>query len=151
MAKRRVILNEDQLPDFGGGSSEGLFTPTLIDSGGGYTYTLSASFGMYKKIGKAVFFNVLIGISSTSGSLGGTLRVGGLPFTSESLTANYSNLTLGLINGTNWTTAQLDSVQSAIGSNQNEIRFTTKFSTAELAAPSITAGILRISGTYFTN
>jgi len=59
---------------------EGTFTPTYQSSGGGESITYDNQLGTYTKIGRKVFFKLVLGTDSISGGTG-NIRIGGLPFT----------------------------------------------------------------------
>tara|TARA_R110000822_G_scaffold114168_1_gene245614 strand:- start:33 stop:542 length:510 start_codon:yes stop_codon:yes gene_type:complete len=98
MAKRRVILNEDQIPDSAGGVGEApidgnqyvrsdatwenfiqesAFTPTLTASGLSFTYIAQSA--VVKKIGMVLFFRIQINFSATGTPAGGSLKINGIP------------------------------------------------------------------------
>lgn len=64
----------------------GTFTPTLVDSSGGATYSFGVVNGTYYKVGKMVHFRVVFGNISTTGIPTGSLRVGNLPFATDNTT-----------------------------------------------------------------
>ena len=62
--------------------SEGSWTPTLIDSGGGRTYTLSAATGRWSKISNLVWLTGNVTINTQTGLATGDLVMDALPFAS---------------------------------------------------------------------
>lgn len=101
---------------------EGTFTPTYVPSGGG-TITYANQVGRYVKVGQFVFCTVEMSTNSVS-ALSGSMQIGGLPFTSQTVSyggtisvgyvANFSNNapTRGYVNS-NATTAYLTLATSA--------------------------------------
>lgn len=63
--------------------TEGTWTPTLTDSGGGRTYTLSAATGRWSKISNLVLVTGNVTINTQTGTGTGELIMGPLPFTSS--------------------------------------------------------------------
>ncbi len=55
------------------------FTPTLIDEGGGATYTLSQAIGDYTRFGPVTVVKIFIETSGTTGTPTGTLIIGNVP------------------------------------------------------------------------
>ena len=64
--------------------TSGSFSPTLIDAGGGATYSSTAT-GRYNKVGDLVTVSVRFLSISTSGTPTGTLRIENLPFGVDNL------------------------------------------------------------------
>jgi len=73
---------------------EGTWSPTLLP--GTYTYSLAAA--EYFKIGRRVFLNGAVGISSTGSVTANSVNIGGLPF---AITSNYNSLNIGYYSGFN--------------------------------------------------
>jgi len=71
---------------------EGTWTPVLSDG----TNTATASFanGFYTKIGRVVFISCRL-ITTSLGSVTGSLRITGLPFTSSATTASHGSVSVG--------------------------------------------------------
>jgi|TARA_R110000850_G_scaffold276498_2_gene418736 hypothetical protein len=63
---------------------EGTFTPTIFGSTTTGTPSYSSQVGDYTKIGDRVLFNILVQLSSGANTLGGDVKIGGLPFTAGS-------------------------------------------------------------------
>ncbi len=81
-ASQNASANANTLDDY----EEGMFTPTIVSSGGG-TPTYAQQSGGYTKIGQLVQFQIGV-ILATLGTLAaGNIMVGGLPF------ASHGNLT----------------------------------------------------------
>jgi len=59
---------------------EGTFTPIYVSTGGGESVTYDNQAGAYTKIGRTVFFKIVLGTDAISGG-SGTINLGGLPFT----------------------------------------------------------------------
>lgn len=66
---------------------EGTFTPTIAGSGTSGTGTYTTQIGRYTKIGRKVYFNVVLTWTNLTGATG-ILVVNGLPFTSANVTSN---------------------------------------------------------------
>lgn len=77
------------------------FTPTLIDAGGGATYTLNGPFGQIYRIGRFIQVYVAMTVTSTSGTPTGALRIGGI--TGGFGINGVVNGTLRLFSGSNQT------------------------------------------------
>jgi hypothetical protein len=81
----------------------GTFTPTIQDSSlsdaEGQTYTWQR--GFYIKIGKLVFINIGLNVSSI-GTLTGAerMKIGGLPFANSSTSNNHASVTIGNMSNT---------------------------------------------------
>lgn len=75
----------------------GSFTPTVTASGTPPTVTYSVQIGRYTRVGNRCFIQGTVTLASASGGTG-TVRIGGLPFTSEATTNNNSYLTLNVAN-----------------------------------------------------
>lgn len=67
---------------------EGTFTPTILGTSTPGTQTYSVQVGTYTKIGDRVFYDIYITMTAVDGTTAGNLRVGGLPFTANSLANN---------------------------------------------------------------
>lgn len=65
----------------GAGSTEGTFSVTLTDTGGGATYTTGFNSGKYVKIGTTIIIHLTVQGINTTGTPTGFLRMQGLPFT----------------------------------------------------------------------
>lgn len=70
---------------------EGTFTPAITFGGGntGITYNASSTGGTYTKIGKKVFYNLVVVLTS-KGSSTGVIRITGLPFASPNIVTGSS-------------------------------------------------------------
>jgi hypothetical protein len=73
---------------------EGTWSPTLFGSTTAGTNTYLFATGRYTKIGRAVVLQFKIRISTTA-SMAGNLRLGGLPFTAESGTDYDTAISIG--------------------------------------------------------
>jgi hypothetical protein len=72
---------------------EGTFTPTLIGSTSGAAGSYTAQVGHYVKIGKFVYFQCRVTISSV-GTITGSVEIGGLPFTTHNVANGYGAATV---------------------------------------------------------
>jgi len=79
---------------------EGTFTPGLsgnLGSGSGVNFSIRNAF--YTKVGRAVFFNIHISLSSwSSGPSGSSTIITGLPFANENTTGNNASVYIGQCN-----------------------------------------------------
>ena len=71
----------------------GTFTPIAFGTSSAGTATYAYQHGQYTKIGRLVFFDLIIGWSSHTGT--GNLRIGGLPLAKSNIANNYANLIIG--------------------------------------------------------
>lgn len=125
------------------------FTPTLIDNGGGATYSASTISGEYTKIEDQVSFTLFFNAISTSGSPSGQLRVNGLPYTGTpdqySFTVStffggsvpFYSISAELLPGTS---TLVFKYQDALDGNM----------TATLSSTTFTGGSIVISGNYIS-
>jgi hypothetical protein len=81
---------------------EGTFTPTATASGAIAGFTYVSQVANYVKIGKTVYINLNIQISSLAGGSSGNLRIGNLPFT-VSTTPTYGALAISFVEQTGGT------------------------------------------------
>jgi hypothetical protein len=64
-----------------------------VDTAGTNTYSYQE--GFYYKIGKRVFFDIMLQVSSKDAAMSGNLRIGGLPFTAENMSNHYAACSIG--------------------------------------------------------
>jgi hypothetical protein len=83
--------NANKLDDY----EEGTFTPTLYGASSAGTTTYATVTGTYTKVGNRCTVNFVCNVTATTGT--GSLRLGGLPFTSSG-----ENTTAIMINNLNW-------------------------------------------------
>lgn len=145
-----VNLRTYGLPDEDGDfvvENSGIFTPTLIDLGGGATYSAGAATGSYEKVGNLVFVELTMSTISTSGTPSGILQLQSLPF------APVDNCALNVIQATGFTGAIITNALTGYSTGGN-IQFQEQRGSGTLMA-NITfngtgAAVLRVSGTYKT-
>ncbi len=79
---------------------EGTFSPSISGNlGGASGVNFSVRNGFYTKVGRAVFFNIHISLSSwSSGPSGSSTTINGLPFTNENTTGNNASVYIGQCN-----------------------------------------------------
>ncbi|WP_299105563.1 hypothetical protein [uncultured Tenacibaculum sp.] len=133
---------------------EGIFTPTLIDLGGGATYTSNTSKGKYVRVGNKITFSVNISGINTVGTPTGQFRVGALPF---EVVDNHTGNVITFSGGNE----EFYAIHPAIYSSQgNIIAFNkTTSNTSGLSnsgndfvfAVVFNNGIVQLAGTYITN
>jgi hypothetical protein len=108
---RRLALLEKQLAYLQSivvnpGLSQGTFTPTFLGTTIAGTFTYATQKGFYWRIGDMVSLIGQVGISAIAVAPTGTMRIGGLPFTSN---ANYNGgLNLNRISNINYTNTAFD-------------------------------------------
>lgn len=125
------------------------FFPTLIDTTGGATYSISGNSFYYKK-GNVVHFNVSMGVINSTGTPSGFLEIRNLPFTPKRPTG----VTLGnlVFSGTSDVVAESFSLE--LVATNNAILFRRRIfnnsSFGFMPSPVMTNGIIRVSGTYIT-
>lgn len=140
-------ITKKQFNDNGVVASEGTFTPTITDGGGGATYSSTIITGKYYKIGKKVFIRVNIQGINTTGTPSGQLRIGGLPFTPDD---EYSIGVSAITNiGTNF-----GMITARTSSLVNYLLFEHNFSVDDtlftLSSTTINSGEIQLSGEYLT-
>lgn len=128
-------------------NQNGTFTPTLVDLGGGATYSASTANGSYEKIGNLVFIELEMSTISTTGTPSGILQLQSLPF------SPVDNCALNVIQVTGFTGATINNTLTGYSTGGN-IQFQEQRGGATLMA-NITfngtgAAVLRVSGTYKT-
>jgi hypothetical protein len=87
-ATQSASSNANTLDDY----EEGTFTPTAQGSTTAGTASYTVQIGRYTKIGNRVFY--MLYITYTSGTGSGSMRIGGLPFTSNSTANNFPVATI---------------------------------------------------------
>jgi hypothetical protein len=97
---------------------EGTWTPAVQSTGGNPTvvYAANGQRGYYTKIGRVVYFQAFLNISTISGGAG-DLICGGLPFTAAGDTTvlrTWGNIVIGT-NGVNWGTSKTALAGYAMG------------------------------------
>tara|TARA_R110000737_G_C14624761_1_gene494678 strand:+ start:73294 stop:75051 length:1758 start_codon:yes stop_codon:yes gene_type:complete len=133
--------------------SEGSFTATLSDVGGGATYTIGSQICNYYRVGKLVSFALRLSSISTSGTASGTLTIGGLPFNMNTGIQNIFPVNMQGASGVTWysinafgrnaTGKELSfKIQSTLDANHDSTFVT---------GMSFTGGAINITGSYFTN
>jgi hypothetical protein len=98
---------------------EGTWTPTITASNSNPSVTYSIQTGFYTKIGRQVFIQGLIYLSSKSGG-SGTARISGLPFSPANVDQNFSIGTLGQMQGFSSTYGNVDGQLIVVRANQND-------------------------------
>jgi hypothetical protein len=74
--------------------TEGTFTPTLIGSGGGGSFTYTFQKGNYIQVGNRIDIWIDVSINTFTSAPSGNLQIGGLPFT-QSATGAEASFTIG--------------------------------------------------------
>jgi len=148
--------NVVEAPISGGGGgvtqTTGTFVPTVIDAGGGATYTVgSVQHARYIKTGNQVYFTIYLINVGMTGTPSGALRIGNLPFNclydAEMASVGISGGNVpfyslrGVIDNTNGTEIQFlfkNALNTSAGSFMNAVTFSG-------------SGQIRVSGTYYAN
>lgn len=128
---------------------EGTFTPTLIDSGGGATYTVSSIDARYKRVGNLVFFSIFASITSTTGTPTGDLNFTNMPFASVTTPVGTTS-TINRFSNSDGASAPTSAYVAA-----TDLRFRLEAVGSQLEldfpAPSFTSGVVQVTGMYHTN
>ncbi|CAM1372255.1 hypothetical protein TOREUM_40758 [Tenacibaculum litoreum] len=127
---------------------EGTFTPILVDTGGGATYTIgTTNKGIYTRLGNTVRFTINVQQINTINTPTGTVEIEGLPF----VTSEITPVTVGQIYGgdVNFYSCNAQIISNKIGFNV-QTGFDNSNGTS-LFQCTFTGGEIMISGTYQTN
>ncbi|WP_425656787.1 hypothetical protein [Tenacibaculum ascidiaceicola] len=134
-----------QKPDF---YEEGTFTPTLVDTGSGATYSATGVLGSYARIGNSVTIQIRFTSISTVGTPSAALSIEGLPFPLAS--GSGGSLSMSQFRGHNKTLAEINALHPSI--QNSRILFyildsDSAFSNVEFSG----ASRIDVSGTYITD
>lgn len=123
---------------------EGTFTPVVAGSTTAGVGTYTAQSGFYTKIGRMVYFNILVTWSAHTGT--GHIKVTGLPFVSNGAANNASHLAVAA-SGLSFS----NNLAANVGQGSSEISFVTYLSgTDGFGTVSMdSSAALRIAGHYF--
>jgi hypothetical protein len=126
---------------------EGTFTATIIGTttAGTGTYSTNSQIGRYTKIGNRVYFNIYLVWTAHTGT--GNMRVGGLPFTSNSTTNAFNAVSTWNANIA-MTASNLLTAYVNVNANTVELRQYPTGGGADAAIPIDTAGGLMVAGHY---
>ncbi len=126
-------------------TGSGTFTPTLIDAGGGATYTLGYALGSYYTVGDLVYVLISLSSISTSGTPSGILQLGNLPFS-----VNISGIgSVYTFKGSDASAQELDRLSCAALTSTNHIQFKDISNTGtELSSMTFTVGAISLSVVY---
>jgi len=125
---------------------EGTFTPTIVGSTSAGTGTYTTQVARYSKIGRRVFFQARIVWTAHTGT--GNLRMGALPYTSNSVADSYSGVNLGECSDITLTASNV--MTAYIPSNNTQVLFLqypVGGGTSSAVAIN-TAGSITVSGHY---
>jgi hypothetical protein len=126
----------------------GTFTPTLVDDGGGATYSYTVNRASYVKVGRIVTIYIHLRSITSSGTPSGFLRISSLPF--EIGLGSTFGISVITFANSSYSSADVDVLRGVAREDSNMIQI-YKQSNASLVAPTFTSnGIIQISGTYFT-
>ena len=119
------------------------FTPSLVDNGGGATYSATTTNGTYYRIGDIVHFTASFVGVSTSGTPSGQLRINGLPY---SPSGSIENLEILNFRGSDVSSTDIGLMVGRVASNYVYLYNKTDASSAN--SVTFTSGVLTISGSY---
>jgi hypothetical protein len=127
---------------------EGTWTPTVVGSTAAGTATYVSRSGFYTKIGRLVTVQFQVGYQSHDGT--GDLRIGGLPYTSNSTSLNEAFGAI-LANSLNWTGGTMLTI--AVLANSSQVRIFGSTDNAALSTQQCVnqAGTANIYGTISYN
>ena len=127
---------------------EGTWTPTVVGSTAAGTATYVSRSGFYTKIGRLVTVQFQVGYQSHDGT--GDLRIGGLPYTSNSTSLNEAFGAI-LTNSLNWTGGTMLTI--AVLANSSQVRIFGSTDNAALSTQQCVnqAGTANIYGTISYN
>jgi hypothetical protein len=114
-ASQNASANANTLDDY----EEGTWTPTITAAGSNPSVTYNIQTGFYTKIGRQVFIQGLIYLSSKSGG-SGQARISGLPFSPANVDQNFSVGTVGQMQGFSSTYGNVDGQLIVVRANQND-------------------------------
>ncbi|WP_047788118.1 hypothetical protein [Tenacibaculum mesophilum] len=131
---------------------EGIFTPTLVDLGGGATYAFNGQ-GVYSRVGNSVTFSYSINNVTTTGTPTGELIIGGFPFnifnifdvekSTNIIISTGGNVNYDLLYTSPFSSNQFRVLKHDNGTVGNPVNY--------YSSVSFTDGSIKVSGTYQTN
>lgn len=126
------------------------FIPTLVDIGGGATYSIGSSDCRYSRMGNLVFVYLSISSIGTTGTPTGFLEIQGLPYSKHSGDIGNNAVSVSWFRLSDLTSSELNTLGAHIPSGSSTIRFTTL--TTTLSGVTFTnPGAIEVTGTYITN
>lgn len=137
----------------GGGSvaqTTGTFTPTLIDIGGGATYSLTVTDAEYVKTGRQVWFTMHLSSISTTGVPSGQFQLQGMPFNNANGTQTVYSV--GIFTGSDQNFYTIHG-QHSVGTTvvfRTQDALDGSFGTTILSSNTMTGGLIIMSGVYET-
>lgn len=140
-----------QKPNF---YEEGTFTPDIIDTNGGATYTFTVSGATYVRTGNIVRVNVLFTNINTTGTPSppsSYFYVDNMPFISATGGNGYNGGELIQFAGSTLTEDEVQNLTPFMPSGFDRVRFQRKTEYQPRSQVSFTAGVLAFSITYITN
>lgn len=140
------VSNNAGLP--AGFYEEGIFTPTLVDQGGGATYSFTVNKSEYIRTGNNIMINIYLTNINTSGTPSGSLYISNLPELADS--GSGGAVTIGNFYGSNLSSSNLDRIKSFFVSN-NRVYFGPVQSNSTFSSVTFTSGTIRITANYKTN
>lgn len=127
---------------------EGTFTPTIIGTttAGAGTYTIQV--GTYTKIGNLVFFQTRLSWTAHTGT--GNMRIGALPFTSNSTTNSQTGVSIGQFSNVALTAANVATAYVEPATTEVVFLQYPSGGGAATAVPLDTAASIIVAGCYRT-
>ena len=135
----------------GGGGTEGTFSVTFTDTGGGATYSTGFNSGKYVRIGSTVIAHLSVSGINTTGTPTGFFRMQGLPFTVDS----FGQATVNQFRGQPQTFININASVSPDPNNNVLFQIitgaTNDYGQANLQNVTFTNGSLKMTFIYTTN
>ncbi|MCG7502377.1 hypothetical protein MHM83_10885 [Tenacibaculum sp. Mcav3-52] len=148
----KELIHTDNISDYAGLPAgfyeEGTFTPTLVDQGGGATYSFTVNKSEYIRTGNNIMINIYLTNINTSGTPSGSLYISNLPELADS--GSGGAVTIGNFYGSNLSSSNLDRIKSFFVSN-NRVYFGPVQSNSTFSSVTFTSGTIRITANYKTN
>jgi len=145
------LITEDNISNYSslpaGFYEEGTFTPTLVDAGGGATYSFTVDEANYVRQGNSVTFNIRLLSINTTGTPSGILQLGNLPFNTST---NVNPISVSAFTGSDLSSSNLDRLAARV-TTSNYILFKSVSSAAVSVAITFSSGVIEVGGTYITN
>ena len=119
------------------------FSPTLVDNGGGATYSATTTNGTYYRIGNIVHFTASFVTISTTGTPTGQLRINNLPYNPS---GSIENIEINNFRGSDVSSTDIGLMVGRVATGYAYFHNKTNASTA--GSVTFTNGVLTISGSY---
>ena len=119
------------------------FSPTLVDNGGGATYSATTTNGTYYRIGNIVHFTASFVTISTTGTPTGQLRINNLPYNPS---GSIENIEINNFRGSDVSSTDIGLMVGRVATGYAYFYNKTDASSAD--SVTFTSGVLTISGSY---